>query len=132
MNDTNTKRFNGGLNISWDARERTRVYFDARRASELSINDLTVDTTTFMLGVRQTIGDFTTASMSAGYEQRTYDAIEQVDREDDVLRFQVGARYRITQAWSAAADYSFRDNDSNDPVADYARHLVSVEATYTF
>ena len=132
INDTSSDSFTGNLHISWDARERTRVFFDARKALELTADDLTVDTTALTFGLSQSIGDFTTASISAGYEKRKYDSIDGVDREDDVYRFQTGARYRITSAWSAAANYTFRDNESNDPAADYIRHLVSVEATYRF
>jgi hypothetical protein len=132
INDTSSSRFIGSLHIGWHARERTRLYFDARRATELSVNDLTVETTSFIVGVNQTIGDFTTGSMSAGYERREYETIDLIGREDDVLRLQAGARYRITSAWSAAANYSLRDSQSSEAVADYARHLVSVEATYTF
>lgn len=132
INDTSSSRFVGSLNVSWHARERTRVFLDARRALVLSVNDLTVETTGFNVGVNQSIGDFTTASLSAGYEQREYQTIDLLGRTDDVFMLQTSARYRITRAWSAAANYSLREAQSSEAVADYGRHLVSVEATYTF
>jgi hypothetical protein len=49
-----------------------------------------------------------------------------------VYLLQAAAHYRITSAWSAGANYRLRDSQSSVPVADYARHVVSVEATYTF
>lgn len=132
INDTSSSRFIGSLNLGWNPRERTRLFFDARRATELSINDLTVETTGFNVGINQVIGDFTNASFSVGYENREYQTIDLLGREDDVYLLQTGARYRITSAWSAAANYRLRDSQSTEEVADYARHLVSVEATYTF
>src|SRR5690606_7325725 len=45
INDTGGSRFVGSMHVSWQARERTRLFVDARRALELSINDLTVETT---------------------------------------------------------------------------------------
>ena len=132
INDTSSSRFVGSLNVSWHARERTRVFFDARRALVLSVNDLTVETTGFNVGVNQTVGDFTTTSLSVGYEEREYQTIDLLGRTDDVYLLQTGARYRITSAWSAAANYSLREAQSSEAVADYGRHLVSVEATYTF
>ena len=132
INDTSSSRFVGSLNVSWHARERTRVFLDARRALVLSVNDLTVETTGFNVGVNQSIGDFTTASLSAGYEQREYQTVDLLGRTDDVYMLQTSARYRITSAWSAAANYSLREAQSSEAVADYGRHLVSVEATYTF
>lgn len=134
INDSSSSSFVGSLHIGWNARERTRIRFDARRALELSVDDLTVETTRVSLGFDQSVGDFTTTSLSVGYEQRDYEhnLIVTSDRKDDVLFLQASARYRITSTWSAAANYSLRDTDSSSAIADYARHLVSLEATYTF
>lgn len=129
INDTGGSRFVGSMHISWQARERTRLSFDARRALELSINDLTVETTAFSVGVNQSIGDFTTGSFSAGYEQRDY---RTVGRSDDVLTAAAALGYKITRAWSAHAAYRVRAADSDARIADYARHTVILSVNYTF
>ena len=132
LHDSSTSRFIGSMHIGWHARERTRLFFDARRAQELSVDDLTVTSTGFNVGLTQSIGNFTTASLSGGYEKREYTTIDLMGRDDDVYLLQAAAHYRITSAWSAGANYRLRDSQSSVPVADYARHVVSVEATYTF
>ena len=129
LNDRSSSRFVGSLHMAWHARERTRIFFDARRSLELSVNNLTVETTAYNVGVNQQVGNFTSVSLSGGYEQRDYKSL---GRLDDVYVFQAGAHYRITRAWSASANYRLRDSQSNEAVADYSRHTVSVEGNYTF
>ena len=129
LNDTNSSRFVGSLHMGWHARERTKLTFDARRSMDLSVNNLTVETSSLMVGIDQSIGNFTTANFSGGYERRDY---RNLGRLDDVYIFQGGARYKIARAWSAAAYYRLRDSQSSEAVADYARHSVSAEVTYTF
>jgi hypothetical protein len=136
INDSSSNRFVGSVHIGWNARERTRVLFNARRAVELSVDDLSVEMTRVSLGLDQSVGDFTNATLSIGYEQREYDSVNTTSstftRDDDIMFLQAGARYRITKTWSAGANYYLRDTQSNNAIADYVRHLVSVDATYTF
>src|SRR5690606_16646408 len=101
INDSSSNRFVGSLHVGWNARERTRIIFNARRAMELSVDDLTVETTRISLGFDQSVGDFTTATFSVGYEEREYDSVDTtittLARDDDVMFLQAGARYRITK-----------------------------------
>lgn len=129
INDTGGRRFSGNLHLGWHARERTRLTFDARRALELSINDLTVETTSVHVGINQSIGNFLNGSMSAGLERREYRTLS---REDDAFIFQTGLHYRITSAWSAAAEYRLRNTDSSSRTADYSRHVAFISANYIF
>lgn len=129
INDTGGSRFVGSAHIGWHARERTRLFIQARRSLELSINDLTVETTAAEIGVTQSVGNFTSTSASIGYEERDY---RTVNRRDEALTAQLGASYRITAAWSASANYRLRATDSSATNADYARHVVWVAVNYTF
>lgn len=122
-------RFVGAMHLAWHARERTSLIFDARRAVELTINDLTVETTGGSIGVNQQIGNFTTAGISAGYEERKYRTL---DRRDDVFVATASATYRISHAWSAGADYRLRAVDSAVASSDYSRNVISVSASYLF
>lgn len=129
INDTAGSRFTGAMHLGWHARERTQIYVDARRALELSVNDLTVETTAASIGIQQRIGNFLSGSASVGYETRDY---RTAGREDDAVIVQTSAHYQINRAWSASAEYRLRSTDSTFGTADYARHLASVWATYTF
>lgn len=129
INDTGGSRFFGAMDLRWQARERTRLTFNARRALELSVNDLTVETTSARIGVNQQIGNFMTGSLAAGYEQRDY---RTWGRQDDAMIFESGLHYRITKTWSASAEYRLRATDSDNPGADYSRHLVFASVNYTF
>lgn len=129
INDTNTRRFAGSANLSWQARETTRVFFNARRAQDLTINDITVDANTVSLGVRQEIGHFIDGTAVVGYDHRAYRGF---NRSDDAFFFEARAGYRVTKYWSASAAYRFRNSDSDAVFADYSRHIVSLSANYTF
>jgi hypothetical protein len=132
IQDTSSSRLFGAVHVGWHARERTRIFMDARRATELSVNDLTVETTAVTVGLTQAIGNFTSTSFSLGYEQRDYQVVAPPARDAKVFIAQAGANYRITKAWSAAAHYRLRQAESDFSAADYSRHFVSLEATYVF
>lgn len=129
VHDTGGTRFVGSARLSWHARERTRIFIDARRSRQLTADDLTVEATEANIGVSESIGDFTFASASIGYERRDY---RPLTRQDDVFNARLGAGYRITKSWSASADYRLRSASSSSHVADYARHLVMLSVTYIF
>lgn len=129
INDNGGTRLFGAGHLAWHARERTRVFLDLRRAQELSVNNLTVETTGANLGVSQSVGNFTALTASAGYEQRDYRSF---GRTDDVYVFEVGGTYRIAAAWSATANCRLRSSQSSVSSADYDRHVVYAEITYRF
>ena len=129
INDLGGRRLIGNAQLSWQAREETNLFIDVHRSVELSVSNLTVTADGFDAGVHEDIGHFWTTSLTGGYEHRHYDLLA---RADDIYTFQADAVYRITRAWSANFDYSFRQSNSNYANADYARHIVAVSATYTF
>jgi hypothetical protein len=129
INDKGGTRLYGAMNISWHARERTRLFVNARRATELSINNLTVETTGANVGIQESVGNFTSLTASGGYEQRDYRTL---GRSDDIYVFNVGAHYKITAKWSASADYNLRSAASSETAANYARSIVSLAVTYSF
>lgn len=129
INDKGGSRFYGGLHLGWHARERTELAFDARRGRELSVNDVTVETTSYNLNLRQGIGNFMSGTVTAGYEQRNFVTL---GRKDDVVLAGASLAYRITKTWSADAAYRLRVSQSDSTTADYSRHLVILSLTYTF
>lgn len=129
INDRGGSRFIGAASVAWHARERTRLFLQARRSLELSINDLTVETTILEVGATQSIGNFLQTSASVGHEERDY---RSVGRSDRAFTASLGATYRITKAWSAQAHYRVRASESDATFADYARHVAYVSANYTF
>lgn len=129
INDKGGSRFIGRARLSWQAREQTSLFVDANRSVRLSVNNLTVTSTGFDVGVHEDIGHFWTASATAGYRKRDFDVL---NRSDNVYEFQASANYRITRAWAASLDYSYRLADSNVVTADYERHLIALSAIYTF
>ncbi len=129
VNDTGGSSFIGHMNIAWQARERTRISVEARRSLDLSVNDLTVEVTSFEARVSQSIGDFTSASLFGGYEERTY---RTMGRGDDALTGGGSLHYRITKYWSARGEYRVRVTDSSAFAAEYSRHLVTLSVNYIF
>jgi hypothetical protein len=129
INDKGGSRLFGAMHVGWHARERTEIFVDARRSRELSVNDLTVETTAFTANLRQGIGNFMSATLTGGYERRDYRTLT---RSDNVKLAGAGLSYRITKTWSADAEYRLRASTSNIPTADYSRHMVWLTVTYTF
>lgn len=129
INDNNTRRFGGAANLSWQARPNTKLSLNARRALELTIDDLTVESTSASFGVTEDIGHFIDAGATVGYDHRVYRGIS---RDDNVFFFQGRIGYRMTKYWSASGNYYYRNSDSSNAIANYQRHIVSVSANYTF
>ncbi|HWL17490.1 MAG TPA: outer membrane beta-barrel protein [Opitutus sp.] len=129
INDTGGERFVGSAHVTWHARERTDVFLDLRRSLELSINDLTVETSAVEIGVSQKIGAFIDANASIGREQRDY---RTAGRKDHATIASAGLAYRINPAWSAHAQYRLRDSSSSWSNADYSRHVAYVSVNYIF
>lgn len=129
INERGGERFIGNMRLSWHPRDRTRLFVEARRTQELAITDTTVVATSANLGIRQEVGDFTTVTLSGGYENRDYKSL---NRSDDVWVGDANIYYKIAHAWSAELSYRVRSADSTIPTANYTRQIVSLSATYTF
>lgn len=129
LNDTGGETFVGRAHVSWQARERTRIFVEARRSLELSVNDFTMEVTAFEIGVSQSIGNFIQAAASIGHDEREFRSL---NRSDRAFTGNVNLSYRIAKAWSAHAGYRVRIADSAWSMADYSRHVVYVSANYTF
>lgn len=129
INEVNSSHFVGAARLTWQAREPTKVFVSARRSTELSVNNLTVVSTSGSLGVTEQIGHFISSTVSAGYERRS---TTMVGRTDDAFTASAAARYQITKYWMVAFDYQFRNTNSNYAPADFGRHVVSVSGNYTF
>jgi hypothetical protein len=129
INERGGNRFIGNMRLAWHPRDRTRLFVEARRTTELAITDTTVDTTSGNIGIRQEVGDFTTVTLSGGYEHRDYKTL---GRADDVWIGDASVYYKITRSWSAEGTLRVRTADSDLATANYSREIVSLSATYTF
>lgn len=129
INERGSNRFVGTARVGWHPRERTRLFVNARRAVELTVNDTNVVTTGVNVGLTQEVGNFTKVTLSGGYEKRDY-AVPA--RKDDVWLGSAVVSYKITRAWSADATYQIRASDSTLPTADYSREIIAISANYTF
>ncbi len=129
VNDVGGNRIAGRLNIRWQARETTQIGINAERNQVLSVNNLTTESTRIYLNLDQDIGHFVKGFARLGYEERDYRGLT---RNDDVYIASIGASYRATRAWTMSGNYRFRDSHSTLSLADYARHLVTISANYTF
>lgn len=129
LNDNSSERLVGQINLTWQARERTTVSFEARRSQDLSIDDRTIVSTGASLGLTQEIGHFTTADLHLGFTRAEFaDAL----RTDDRINFNAGVTRRINRTWSTRLGYDFLDSNSTAVVANYRRHLVMLTLTHAF
>lgn len=130
INDTGSKTITGSLDLSWQARETTRVSFSANRSQRLSSDDLSVVTTAVRLGVHQDLRVNLTGSLTAGYDWSTYDDAD--DREDETASLDATLNYRFARAWEASLSARFDSTTSTVRRSDYDRLLVTLGVTYHF
>ena len=129
LNDRNNQRLVGRIEVSWAARENTRVSVFASRSQALSITDDTVVNESTGLTLRQGVGafidtDFTLMYTNADFVNR--------GRKDDRYEARAGATYRINRTWSSGITYRYLKSESDAVQANYTRHVVSGTATYAF
>jgi hypothetical protein len=68
-------------------------------------------------------------------EQRKFDAIYSpfaVARDDNEYSVNVGASWRISADASLQPNYTYTKNNSNIPLTDYDRHIVSLDLRFDF
>jgi hypothetical protein len=152
LGDVGGKSLTGNINLSWNARERTKVTLGASRSQDLSPNDFTVVNSQVNAAVTEDIGYFTHLTGSLGYSWRKYRG---VDRRDATFSGTLSASYSITRSWSASANYQYQNNEAegdnstfvprtggqNQPlssqvqlfgVGNYHRHVISLSLSYQF
>jgi len=148
IGDNGGKSLTGNINLSWNARERTKVSLSASRSQDLSPNDFTVVNSQVNAGVTEELGSFTHVSGSLGYSWRKYRGI---DRRDATFTGGLSASYSITRSWSASTSYQYQNNEAEGNAAtlgtlnsanrgtpglfgvgSYHRHLISLSASYKF
>ena len=133
INDSGYKSVVGNVNLSWNARERTRVSLGASRTQSLGSNNFSVATTQGTFGVTENIGLATTLNGSLNYTWRTYRGI---NRRDNVFEANASLSHALTKHWRLGATYLFQNNNTNAPTTsfqasrfrleNYTRHVVSL------
>ncbi len=129
INDTGSQELTGSLVLSWQARTNTRVSFAARRSQRLSVNDLTVLTSSVQLGFEQVLRHNLTGTLNAGYDWSTYRTIA---RSDETTTLRAGLKYNFARSWDADFSYLAVFNQSTRRESTFDRHLVSLGLIYQF
>ena len=129
INDTGTKELTGSLSLAWQARETTRLSFAARRSQGLSVNDLSVVTSSLQLGLEQTLRYNLPGTVTAGYDWSSYRTIA---REDRTASFAAGLKYRFALAWDATLTGTVNSTTSTQPSSTVDRDVASLGVTYRF
>lgn len=129
INDTGTKELTGSLKMSWQARESTSVTFGAQRDQRLSVNDLTVVTTSVQLGVSQVLRYNLTGSLGVAYSWSTYPTLT---RKDETASANAGLQYHFAKSWDANFSYVLNSTKSTLVQSTYDRNLVNLGLTYHF
>lgn len=129
LNDHSNQRLVGRLDISWAAREQTKVGVFASRSQDLSITDDTMINESVGLTLRQGIGAFVDTNFSLSYTNADF---VNRGRTDDRYEALAGATYRINRTWSSGLTYRYFKSKSDFAVAKYTRHIVSGTVSYAF
>lgn len=129
INDPGTKELTGAMLLSWQARPATTVTFSVHRNQRLSVDDLTVNSTTIQLGVEQTLRYNLTGSLSASYDWSTYRTIH---RDDETAALHAQLTYHFARVWDANLAYSLNSTSSTVVQSTFDRHIVNLSVTYRF
>lgn len=129
VNDTGNKTLTGLLNLAWQARETTTVSFSATRSQRLSIDDLSVVSSSLLLSLEQVIRYNLKGLISAGYNWETYLG---VDRSDETIVLDGRLDYAFARNWKATASYRFSSASSTQRRSVYDRHIATLSVGYQF
>lgn len=128
-----------GGNLLWNVTDLDSVRFTLSRTVQETIVNNVVGTT-----VEDASSDLqTSAGVSVEHELlrnvllnvgATYveDDFEGIVRTDNTYEANAGARYLLTRVWSAGLDFSYRKRDSNQPVNNYEREIVTARLRTQF
>jgi hypothetical protein len=129
VNDTGNKTLTGLLSLTWQARETTTVSFSATRSQRLSVDDLSVVSSTLLLSLEQVIRYNLRGTVSAGYN---WDAYRGVDRSDETVVLDGRLDYTLARNWKATASYRFSSASSTQRRSVYDRHIATLGVNYQF
>ncbi|MDQ8202126.1 outer membrane beta-barrel protein [Pelagicoccus sp. SDUM812003] len=120
---------NGSLR--YPANQKTNVALLFSRGLDVTDDDRTVESSQATLSVDYTPRQRLAFVSSLGLSSNDFVYSENA-RNDDVLTFQVGARYSIRPNWTASAFYNLRESDSNVAISDYSSSQLSLSTTLSY
>lgn len=129
VNDTGSKELTGAMNLEWQARPNTAATFSANRSQRLSADDLSVVTSSVVLGLQQVLRYNLTGNVSAGYN---WDSYRGTGRADETVQCNAALKYVFATTWSANASYRYTSAVSNLRASTYDRHIVSLGLSHQF
>lgn len=129
LGDQGGREVTGSLQVAWQARVRTRWNISVDRGFELTARDYTVLRTQYQFGVDQQIGEFITSNASLSWETSEYEGLS---RDDATFRAKAGLNYSISRYWSTGVTYRYEDNESDESLLDFTRHVTSVYLNFVF
>ena len=127
--DTGQKVLTGHLGLAWQARPNTSAKFSVDRVQRLAVNDLSVVTTTVLLGLEQTLRLHLTGNLSAGYDWSMYRSL---GREDRTTTYNAGLRYDFARVWNAHLSSIYTSTKSTIPRSTYDRFVTSLSVSRDF
>ncbi|MFZ2587030.1 MAG: outer membrane beta-barrel protein [Alphaproteobacteria bacterium] len=122
-----------GAKLLWNATDITSVMGSIDRSIEETslANSSGYENTSYRLGVEHSVMRNTVANAGLGYTTSDYKGTG-VQRNDDVLMANVGAKYYFNRNFSTGASYEFRNRDSNIANGGYDRNVFMLRLTGTY
>jgi len=113
-----------------DQAKKKRVSFSYKySAADTDDSDQSYDSHQFGVDFKAPLGETgIVAELSVSYSHKEYDS----GRDDDGWDYGIDFTKAVSRNWSVALGYNGTDNDSNDPVADYSRNVVSFTVSASF
>jgi hypothetical protein len=113
-----------------DQAKKKRVSFSYKySAADTDDSDQSYDSHQIGVDFKAPLGETgIVAELSVSYSHKEYDS----GRDDDGWDYGIDFTKSISKNWNVALGYSGTDNDSNDPVADYSRNVVSFTVSASF
>lgn len=144
LNDDGGRSLQGNIGLDWEARPDTQIGVSASKARSLTINNLTVTTTTFETHVSQRLRYNLTASANAAYLWSDYPASFNpatmtaataallplgVEREDKTFQAGAGLTYSFARVWTSSVRYTYNRTSSTSRLAEFTHHIATISVS---
>lgn len=130
--DNGSKSLTGGLNLTWNARENTKLSFSASKGMRLTVNDYTADTSTVEFSISEKMTSGVQLSGSVGYTWNTYSGTTSSSQSGATASTAASYAFGKRRNWSGALSYRFTQSSSAVAFRDFNRHTASATLSYSY
>lgn len=122
----------GSVAVTWAPRARSLLSLEGIKDFSVTPDDRSVDSTSLRLVLKQGVYGGFSLEPEIAYTSLRLERPDDQGRDDTRYEAGIGFIYDLASGASAALRYSFMNQTSDDPFAEYTRHLIDLSAAIRF